>query len=330
MFSNPRSVFKIALAVLLAATVGTVATIVYWFKLPFVLIGGELEQQPPPAVLWLFLPVLAIAFWNAILFGIYSRRMVEIDYRKTAIAEACIVIPIVIAIVLALALWEPFGIIFYAWVGVPTSIVGIVYAVSGLARNLDKERKFPIKVNGRITAVLLIAGAAWLVFIGISPTGILASRPQGISVTKVSNNFDSIPGQFIASDMRTPYGGVGDCVALSGTKKNQSIATKVDCTSPNASYKIFQVAEAKAQCSADADQRFGAKEFALCLDYNWSSTACMRIGGTDTWYSSRAECSRGMEKPKAVLVGTDLTRGCPSGGFAHAERRFTICTETLK
>ncbi|MGC7313215.1 hypothetical protein RBA04_22350, partial [Mycobacteroides abscessus subsp. massiliense] len=33
-------------------------------------------------------------------------------------------------------------------------------------------------------------------------------------------------------------------------------------------------------------------------------------------------------KPTKIILDTTTLDGCPDGGYKHAQRRFTVCTET--
>lgn len=35
-------------------------------------------------------------------------------------------------------------------------------------------------------------------------------------------------------------------------------------------------------------------------------------------------------KPLKIILDTTTLEGCPSGGYKHPQRKFTVCTETQK
>jgi hypothetical protein len=70
-------------------------------------------------------------------------------------------------------------------------------------------------------------------------------------------------------------------------------------------------------------------QFTACLDYAWGAGDCLSIAKLT---AVRAACDdtsiANREKPTRVISNSKSASDCPSGGFAHSERRFTICTET--
>ncbi|WP_231396077.1 hypothetical protein [Mycobacterium sp. URHD0025] len=148
-------------------------------------------------------------------------------------------------------------------------------------------------------------------------------------------DFSRIPGQFPSQPPNVPGASiapVGACVSFEGPSSNATL-TVVDCGSPNNGYTVIQRVSTPDQCPADVAQKFYMNpdegQFTACLDYAWSSTDCLSIGKVS---AVRAKCDDttkpNREKPLNVILNTTTNNGCPTGGFPHAVRKFTICTET--
>ncbi len=70
-------------------------------------------------------------------------------------------------------------------------------------------------------------------------------------------------------------------------------------------------------------------QFIACLDYASSTTDCLSIGEMTAVRAACDDTSKpNREKPLNVILNTTTKTGCPTGGFTHTARRFTICTET--
>lgn len=96
---------------------------------------------------------------------------------------------------------------------------------------------------------------------------------------------------------------------------------------------VVQRVATPEQCVRDADQKFYMNleegQFTACLDYAWRADDCLSIAKLT---ASRVACDdkgiENREKPVRVILNSVSASDCPSGGFPHRERRFTICTET--
>ncbi len=87
----------------------------------------------------------------------------------------------------------------------------------------------------------------------------------------------------------------------------------------------------RARLAASADERFDVSVGTVCLDYYWGRGSCLSIGkyeATRLTCDDRSHLNR--EKPMNLIVNTTTNVGYPTGGFPHAVRTFTICTETQK
>ncbi|MHA7661346.1 LppU/SCO3897 family protein [Mycolicibacterium sp. HS_4_1] len=126
---------------------------------------------------------------------------------------------------------------------------------------------------------------------------------------------------------------VGACVSLQGAPPEPSLSV-VDCGSANNGFKVVQRVSTPAECTPDVDQRFYMNpeggQFTACLDYAWSSKDCLTIS---KYSATRVACDAtgvgDREKPVNVIADSTSIAGCPTGGFAHAVRRFTVCTQTV-
>ena len=73
-------------------------------------------------------------------------------------------------------------------------------------------------------------------------------------------------------------------------------------------------------------------QFTACLDFAWSADDCLSIGKVTAVRAACDDTSKpNREKPLKVILNTTTNVGCgPTGGFPHAVRKFTVCTETQK
>ncbi|WP_081880831.1 hypothetical protein [Prescottella defluvii] len=130
---------------------------------------------------------------------------------------------------------------------------------------------------------------------------------------------------------------IGDCVLLGGTTDDATIDEAV-CGSTGSNYRVVAKAEKNAQCPSDVDQvyyetRWGSERGALCLDIDWVIGGCMTLpDGEDE--PQRVDCddptAESIERAVEVIEGATDVEQCSEGGFVHDERRFTVCTETVR
>lgn len=127
---------------------------------------------------------------------------------------------------------------------------------------------------------------------------------------------------------------VGDCILASGTL-DDAAAMPAPCGSAASNYRVIGKAPTNAECVSDADSYYyeelmiGGEQGALCLDVDWVIGECMDISGD---VAQRVPCDGGVaprEKAIEIIEDTADADSCPEGGYAHPERRFTVCTETL-
>lgn len=131
---------------------------------------------------------------------------------------------------------------------------------------------------------------------------------------------------------------IGDCVRLGGTSDAATIA-EATCGSTSSNYKVVAKAAKNAQCPSDVDQVYyetswGNERGALCLDVDWVVGGCMSIPDDSEDEPQRVDCNdpnaTGVEQVTEIVEGTTDVEACSEGGFAHEERQFTVCTETVR
>lgn len=130
---------------------------------------------------------------------------------------------------------------------------------------------------------------------------------------------------------------IGDCVRLGGTSDAATI-DEATCGSEESNYKVVGKAAKNAQCPSDVDQvyyetRWGSERGALCLDVDWVMGGCMSLpDGEDE--PQRVECddpyAPSIERAIEVVENVTDVEQCSEGGYIHDERRFTVCTETVR
>lgn len=127
---------------------------------------------------------------------------------------------------------------------------------------------------------------------------------------------------------------VGDCISATGTLAD-AVAIPAPCGTSASNYRVIGKAPTNAQCVSDADTTYyeelaiGGEQGALCLDVDWIIGDCMDVSGDA---AQRVPCDAGTaprEKATAIIADAVDADSCPSGGYAHPERRFTVCTETV-
>lgn len=150
-----------------------------------------------------------------------------------------------------------------------------------------------------------------------------------------STDFANIPGQFLTPGSLTANGQteapVGGCVNLGGELVNSSL-TIVDCGSDRNTYRIVQRVNVPKECG-DTDRSFyhnseATGQYTACLDLAWDKSSCISVGQPVTKVACADTNSPKRIKPLKLILDTTSLDGCPSGGYKHPQRRFTVCTET--
>ncbi|WP_232785279.1 hypothetical protein [Mycobacteroides chelonae] len=196
-----------------------------------------------------------------------------------------------------------------------------------------KQKRWPLVLG--LAAVGVVAVLACCAMMSFALMVFLKVRHE-LKAVSAQADFSKIEGQFPASSMViNPDFPTGVCVHLR-VEETQWWLSKAECGAPDDNYIVVQQVQARADCVADADYKYSStmadgRPWAACLDYHWINDSCLSIGKRD---SSRVACDdrsrTGREKPVRLILDTATVRGCPSGGFAHEVRRFTVCTETQR
>lgn len=153
----------------------------------------------------------------------------------------------------------------------------------------------------------------------------------------VNMNFSKIDGRFPADTLTVnPDYPAGTCVHLHTTATHMQLS-KAKCGASDNNYFVIQQVRQHTDCVSDTEQRYwdnnsaDGGEWTACLDYYWARGNCLSIG---KYEATRVRCDDrshpNREKPLSVILNTTTNAGCPTGGFPHAVRKFTICTETQK
>ncbi len=161
-----------------------------------------------------------------------------------------------------------------------------------------------------------------------------SAEPATSSAVAARANFDQIEGEFPTQSAGVPgaqSAPVGACVSLTGPKSSPALSV-VDCGSPSNGYRVIQRVSGPDECVKDADQRFylnpAEGQWTASLDYAWSNKDCLSISDITAVHTPCDGAAPGRERPIQVVLDAISTANCPTGGFAHPVRRFTICTHT--
>ncbi|WP_236738435.1 LppU/SCO3897 family protein [Mycobacteroides abscessus] len=184
----------------------------------------------------------------------------------------------------------------------------------------------------------LVIAAATLVVTACGQDTPTVQQATATSTQPLAATFDNIPGQYPAQAPGIPgakSAPVGACVSLEG-KRDVPKLNVVDCGSPTNGFKVVQRVSTPDQCPKDVDQRFyrypeDEGEWTACLDLAWSANDCLTTNQTS---ARRVACDdknvANRVKPVGVLLNTTDISGCDETGYAHPDRKFTICIETQK
>ncbi len=187
-----------------------------------------------------------------------------------------------------------------------------------------------------LRALFVVMGLCGFAIAGCAQAEETPSTKQS-ATRQESTDFADIPGQFPSPGSLTANGQaeapVGGCVNLGGELVNASL-TVVDCGSDRNTYRIVQRVNIPQECG-DTDRSYyhnseATGQYTACLDLAWAKDSCISLGQpvakvvcTDTNAPKRI-------KPLKIILDTTTLEGCPSGGYKHPQRKFTVCTETQK
>ena len=182
--------------------------------------------------------------------------------------------------------------------------------------------------SGIIVGIALAAGAILLLYIGGGPT---ESAPGNSTQGTASARFPM--SQIVEGPAIPGAPEVRSCGQLLGGASNSEYIAR-PCESGEATFKVVQVASEPGACVKDADQRYfhhsATASWAVCLDYNWKPNSCLSIQGWDVKTISCDATNKGGFRVAEILDGATSINACrSSGGFPHAQRRFTVCTDTI-
>lgn len=127
---------------------------------------------------------------------------------------------------------------------------------------------------------------------------------------------------------------VGDCIKVNSVSTTDADVEKVDCTDPNAAYKVAATFDdSTAECPGGSESDYvsytesGRGALTLCLTLNAKEGECFEQGDAD----KRVDCTdpNATFKVIKILTGTADGNGCPEesqGNFyAYAEPAMVQC-----
>ena len=195
-----------------------------------------------------------------------------------------------------------------------------------------------IGTNRQFKIVTIIAAVLLALEIVVNLIGyaVRSDDHQSASPPPIAD-FAHIKGEIIGGAQdASDFGKLADCIYLRGESNQPPTIDPAACGSATSNYRIVQIVRGPEQCVDDVDQRYrymvGNEPAAICLDYDWSGGHCLAVGTPSTWHAIAVDCSnparRPVERPIAVIYHARDVKQCPFGGFAHATREFTVCTQT--
>ncbi|TDZ43076.1 hypothetical protein CCUG63695_03054 [Mycobacteroides franklinii] len=214
----------------------------------------------------------------------------------------------------------------WAIIWVSVALVGLVIAATVLDESRRPTRK----------KVVIWVLCALLGLIALSAARMLyMERPVTVPRSETAEtDFSVIPGQFPSSSaLINPDFPQKTCVSLYGSQAEAKVE-RAGCGSTDNNFIVVQQVQKPAECVGDVDQKYYSNtarggEWALCLDYYWVQSSCLSMNGFDVKRVLCNDASRSKkEKPVRLIKDSTSISNCPSGGYEHPVRRFTVCTET--
>ncbi|SHW54720.1 LppU/SCO3897 family protein [Mycobacteroides abscessus] len=242
-------------------------------------------------------------------------------------------------VITAICLWVvgagisgPLGVAF--WVLLIASIVlNVRIYLSARPDNGSSFRKILILAAAVALAVLIILGIVRYLSMKDAVNSMTSTAHE--STESLDGDYGQYPDPSQIKSTADSLAPVGACVNLGGTKAASELRV-VPCGSPENNYRVVQKVLKPSECVADVDQRYyqnraSTGEWTACLDYAWTRDSCLGFQG---WEVSRVQCRNNepqrREKPLRIVLNVTTASACPTGGFAHPVRRFTVCTETQR
>ncbi|WP_157897262.1 hypothetical protein [Mycobacteroides franklinii] len=349
--SNSAELARLSKWTVVAAAISSLIAVIlfcFWWAAPLVPGPEGIERAPIPAGLALFTAVSVLMWWNAL--ALTTLRLSGGATRGALFwaAEFVATAPVLLSVALVIFSNEIVGVWLFIILGFAGFVGGLILVAaaappsapgSKISEYLNSEEIADTKrARSRILiacGIVLVAAACAIVWFGIPSLDSGAHKAGPTRVFK-SGNFVNIDGEFRDTGKRSPLGGVGGCIALSGADRSSVAAKSIDCSDQQAAYRIFQLADDPSECAVDSDQRYAPRKtdegpLILCLDYNWAKGLCIFPGDTSTRvHAIRDVCGRGGERPTEILYDVGNAQQCPTGGYPHPARRFTVCSEKLK
>jgi hypothetical protein len=117
-------------------------------------------------------------------------------------------------------------------------------------------------------------------------------------------------------------------------------ATKVECGSTEANFKVAAKVANSKQCPTDVDSYYSMRSAfsdssgTVCLDIDWVVGGCMSIDPENGRDPLRVDCYDGSvpnrQRATQILKNVASVDQCSSGiGYAYDERQFTVCVEDM-
>lgn len=338
---------RIARAVAFVAAGVAIVWLYRWWTAPLVAGVDGPERARIPAGLAIAVAVALLGWWSAVAVRSAQGDDRSPKWSSMIFAFVWSATPMLMAIYLICLSNEVIGVWMFLSAGLPAFGAGLVSladsgardsgSMTSLAsdgpkndRNKPDRRRFRLAVAGSVCVIGLLTAWFGPSFIEDALAGSNRHAAPG-----TSDDFTKIRGEFRDSSQRSPWGGVGDCVNIAGPVHNAAIVQRIACSDKSAAYRIFQLADHAGDCAEDADRSYvpaNADEgnLVLCLDYNWVGGLCVFPGNSSgRWHAVRDDCQPGGEKPLQVQYDVVNAQGCPTGGYPHQVRRFTVCTERL-
>ncbi|WP_286143778.1 hypothetical protein [Mycobacterium sp. D16R24] len=253
--------------------------------------------------------------------------------RVAAIAvNVGVVISAICLIVVGDGISGPLGVAF--WVLLIGSIVlNVRTYLSAHSDRGSSLRKVLILAAIAVLAVLIVLGVVRYFSMNDAVNSMTSKAHE--STTVLDGEYGQYPDPSQIKSTADSLAPVGACVNLGGTKAASEL-TVVACGSPENNYRVVQKVLKPSECVSDVDQRYyqnrpSTGEWTACLDYAWALDSCL---GFQDWEVSRVQCRNNepqrREKPVRIVLNVTTASACPTGGFAHPVRKFTVCTETQK
>ncbi|VEG16091.1 Uncharacterised protein [Mycolicibacterium phlei] len=325
--------FYVAMAVSIPAGVIVLAS---WVR---ALQSGKVAE-PTDGFTKVFLPVFAIVggVANAYIALVYARPLLALAKRaffigdvqySGAIGAAAVLTYLMMSVYISIGKHRDIRLLLALVFSLPVPLAPILVVFLLCRRTYgDSVNTYGVAFITAFLASVLLALYSYPGMAGQSSNG---SSPQqlGQPIESLSARIGTLPATVKSGEADAP---VGACVNLLGARTKPSLVIE---SCDKAAYRVIQRVETPRQCPADVDDKFylnpPSGQWTACLDYAWSTSDCLSItkGASAIRVACNDRSRPGREKPVALLTDSiTASPDCPAGGFPHAVRRFTVCTET--